>query len=215
MFSRRTPLPLLHRAAAWLWPRGGWRRASTYLAHRVRRLPGTPYRIAAGFACGAAISFTPFIGFHFAGAALLALLLRGNLVASALGTVVGNPWTFPFVWAWTYNFGQWILGGEPNPDLPDRMGLSYIFDRPWDVLWPMTVGGIPTALAAWFAFFWPVRGAVAEYQWARRRRMRRKARARRARARLAARGAEARETLAPRGKPDRTPALVRGEPEGM
>lgn len=181
MFGRRKPLPIHRRATDFLWPRRGWRRASAYLAHRVRRLPGTPYRIAAGFACGAAISFTPFLGFHFAGAALLALILRGNVVASAIGTVVGNPWTFPVILTWDYSFGRWLLGGEAISALPHMLSWSYIFDRPLDILWPMAVGGVPTAVAAWFAFFWPIRGAVAEFQLARRRRMRRKARAERKR----------------------------------
>ncbi|MFQ6017611.1 MAG: DUF2062 domain-containing protein [Kiloniellaceae bacterium] len=175
MFRRRNPLPFARRIAEWVWPRAGWRRASTYIALRLRRLPGTPHRIAAGFASGAAISFTPFIGFHFAGAALLALMLRGNILASALGTVVGNPWTFPLIWAWTYVFGLWLLGEEAISALPNDLSLHYIFERPWDVFWPMTVGGIPTAIAAWFAFFWPVRRIVAAYQRARERRMRRKA----------------------------------------
>ena len=176
MLGRRHPLPIYRRVREFVWPSGGWRRASLYIAHRLRRLPGTPYRIAAGFACGAAISFTPFIGFHFVGAALLSILLRGSLLASAIGTVVGNPWTFPFIWTWIYALGQWLLGGEVVSELPAALSLTYIFDRPLDVLWPMTVGGVPTSVAAWFAFFWPVRGAVAEYQHARRRLVRRKKR---------------------------------------
>ena len=176
MLGRRHPLPIYRRVREFVWPSGGWHRTSLYIAHRVRRLPGTPYRIAAGFACGAAISFTPFIGFHFVGAALLSTLLRGSLLASAIGTVVGNPWTFPFIWTWIYALGQWLLGGEVVSELPVVLSLTYIFERPLDVLWPMTVGGVPTSVAAWFAFFWPVRGAVAEYQHARRRLVRRKKR---------------------------------------
>ncbi len=176
MFGRRHPLPIYRRVREFVWPSGGWHRASLYIAHRLRRLPGTPYRIAAGFACGAAISFTPFIGFHFVGAALLSILLRGSLLASAIGTVVGNPWTFPFIWAWIYALGQWLLGGEVVSEFPAVLSLTYIFERPLDVLWPMTVGGVPTSVAAWFAFFWPVRGAVAEYQHARSRLVRRKMR---------------------------------------
>src|SRR3546814_6570308 len=76
MFKRRIPLPFHRRARSFLWPRGGWRRSGTYVAHRLRRLPGPPYRIAAGFASGAAISFTPFIGLHFVLATLLALCLK-------------------------------------------------------------------------------------------------------------------------------------------
>ena len=90
MFKRRHPLPIHKRAGGFFWPRIGWRRSGAYVAHRLRRLPGTPYRIAAGFACGAAVSFTPFIGLHFLLAVLLALAVRGILVASAIGTVVVN-----------------------------------------------------------------------------------------------------------------------------
>ncbi len=176
MFQRRDPLPLLHRVRDFLWPRKGWRRTSSYIAHRVRRLPGTPYRIAAGFASGAAISFTPFIGLHFVGGALISLILRGSLMASAIGTVIGNPWTFPFIWAWIYTLGVWLLGGEVETVLPETLGFSYIFDRPMEILWPMTVGGLPTAVAVWFACFWSVRGAVARYQFARRKRMLRRSR---------------------------------------
>jgi uncharacterized protein HemY len=39
----------------------------------------------------------------------------------------------------------------------------------------MTVGGVPTAVVVWFLFFWPIRGMVAEYQRARRWRVRRRA----------------------------------------
>ncbi len=179
MFRRRNPLPIIARVREVLWPRTGWRRASHYIAHRVRRLPGTPYRIAAGFASGAAISFTPFIGFHFVGGAVLALILRGNLMASAIGTAIGNPWTFPFIWVWIYGFGNWLLGGEATTVLPAVLSLDYIFNNPLQILWPMTIGGIPTAVTAWFVFFWPVKGAVARYQYLRRRRMRRRVRARR------------------------------------
>jgi uncharacterized protein (DUF2062 family) len=148
------------------------------MAHRVRRLPGTPYRIAAGVASGAAVSFTPFIGLHFVAAALLSLLLRGNVVASAIGTAVGNPWTFPFIWTWIYTLGQWLMGADAASDFPATLDLDYIFERPLDVLWPMTLGALPTAVVVWIAIFWPVRGAIAEYQHVRHRRIRRKVRAR-------------------------------------
>lgn len=197
MFGRRKPLPAHHQVWSLVWPKAGWRRASRYIAHRVRRLPGTPYRIAAGFACGAAVSFTPFIGLHFVFAALFALLLRGNVVASAIGTAVGNPWTFAVIWPTTYSLGQWVLGGgavSAQPQDPDfislfsglirallEFDLVYIIDHVWPVLWPMMIGGIPTAVVVWIGTFWMVRGAIAEYQHVRHRRIRSKVRARTAR----------------------------------
>ena len=198
MFRRRNPVPLLQRISEVFWPSRGWGRAGRYVAHRLGRLPGTPYRIAAGFACGAAVSFTPFIGLHFLLAALLSLMLRGHVVASAIGTVIGNPWTFPFIWTWIYTLGRWMLGEGIADDLPSGLTLSYIFDRPLAVLLPMTIGGLPTALVAWVVVYFPVRSLVAQYQKARRRRLRKKVRARmartaeRARASAAASRAEAR-----------------------
>jgi hypothetical protein len=175
MFKRRHPLPFLKRAGAIFWPRGGWRRSGAYVAHRLRRLPGTPYRIAAGFACGAAISFTPFIGLHFVLAALLAVAVRGNVIAAAIGTVVGNPWTFPLIWLWIYSLGRWVLGFRYSAKgLPEDMTIQHIVDHPFEVLLPMVVGGIPTAIVAWFVFFWPLQRAVAEYQKARKRRLRKR-----------------------------------------
>ena len=50
-----------------VWPSMGWRRLATYAAFRISRLPNSPRQIATGFALGAAISFTPFIGFHILG----------------------------------------------------------------------------------------------------------------------------------------------------
>jgi hypothetical protein len=197
MFGRRNPLPVHHWIWSFVWPKAGWRRASRYIAHRVRRLPGTPYRIAAGFASGAAVSFTPFIGLHFVFAALLALLLRGNVVASAIGTAVGNPWTFAIIWPATYNLGHWLLGGSPvsaHSPFPDfislfsglirallEFDLVYLIDHVWPVLWPMMIGGIPTAVVVWIGTFWTIRGAIAEYQHVRHRRLRGKVRARLAR----------------------------------
>ncbi|NIA66995.1 DUF2062 domain-containing protein [Pelagibius litoralis] len=176
MFKRRQPLPILKRAFEILWPKGGWRRSGAYVAHRLRRLPGTPYRIAAGFASGAAISFTPFIGLHFILAAVIAIALRGNLLAAAIGTVVGNPWTFPFIWLWIYSLGTWLIGSDDLTALPQSLSFEYIFENPLKVLLPMTVGGVPTAIFAWFVFFWPIQRTVDQYQKARRRRTRRKLR---------------------------------------
>lgn len=184
LFRRGNPLPLHRRLAGFVWPRGGVGRSLRYVGHRLARLPGTPHRIAAGFAAGAAISFTPLVGFHFLGGALLALLLRGNLLASAIGTAVGNPWTFPFIWAWIYGLGRWILGQAGQMEsLPGGFSITHIFDNFWGIFLPMMVGGVPTAIVVWFAVYFPVRRVVAGYQAARRRRMARRGRPRRARKR--------------------------------
>ena len=114
------------------------------------------------------------MGFHFVGAALLSLLVRGNIIASAIGTVIGNPWTFPFIWIWIYKLGAWLLGGSGYFELPEQLSMHYIFDNFANVFWPMTVGGLLTGAVAWLVFFWLAHNIVLEYQRRRRRRLRRK-----------------------------------------
>lgn len=177
LFGRRGRIPIWRRAFNFIWPRAGLRRAGIYIAHRVQRLPGTPYSVAAGLACGAAVSFTPFIGFHFLMGAVISLIIGGNLIASAIGTAVGNPWTFPFIWSWIYVVGRWILGENTRAELPANLSLTYIFDRPMDVLYPMAVGSIPTAIVVWVIVFWACYKAVGKYQ-ARRREKRLRAKRR-------------------------------------
>lgn len=168
MFQRRRKRTVVQRSVEFFWPRMGWRRTWYYYSHRIKRLPGSPYSIACGFACGAAVSFTPFVGFHFLIAALLAWVLRGNILASAIGTAVGNPWTFPFIWAGVYWLGGRILGYEPGQELPRELTMEYIFQEPVTVLLPMAVGGAPAVVVVWFVFFIPLRRIIGNYQQHRR-----------------------------------------------
>ena len=115
MFRRRDQIPLRQRLRRWLWPHIGWRRMGTYVVKRITRLTGTPHSIAAGAACGVAISFTPFLGFHVISAFLLCLVVRGNYLAAAIGTLVGNPWTLPFLLLASYQLGHALLGGPAAP----------------------------------------------------------------------------------------------------
>ena len=177
MFDRRHKPSLGARARNLIWPRSGWSRATRYLAHRVRRLPGTPYAIAAGFACGAAISMTPFPGFHFVLSGLLAWIIGASILASAIGTAVGNPWTFPFIWIGCYNLGSWIIGSA-NQLGPDAITLSTLWEHPLDVLLPMVVGSVPTGILTWLVFFWPIRRMVQGYQSRRSNRLARRVLAR-------------------------------------
>ncbi len=179
IFGRRERISLLRRIWGYIWPRAGLARAGKYIAYRVGRLPGSAYSISAGLACGAAVSFSPFIGFHFLLGAMIAWLIRGNLIAMALGTVVGNPWTFPFIWSWIFTLGRWIQGEGPDGDLPDTLSMAYIIERPAEILYPMALGSIPSGIVVWVLVFVPCYKAVVRFQEARRRRRERGGRFRR------------------------------------
>jgi uncharacterized protein (DUF2062 family) len=65
VFKRREKRGL-HRALwEWLYPKGGWARAYSYIKHRLRRLPGTPEEIARGVAIGVFTSSPRFTGYIF------------------------------------------------------------------------------------------------------------------------------------------------------
>lgn len=176
MFKRTAPRTRRQKAREMIWPSMGWRRLIRYYKHRMGRLPGTPYFIAAGFATGIAVSFTPFIGFHLMTAAILTWLLEGSLVAMALGTIVaGNPWTFPLIWIGTYKLGEIILGEaetrSASSTLNHQFTFSDLMDKPMELLLPMTLGSIPIALISWLISFYFIRHVVKGYKETRQKRI--------------------------------------------
>lgn len=191
MFRRRQPLPFFRWLRGLLWPRTGWRRFGVYYLKRLIRLSGTPHNIAAGVACGAAISFTPLVGLHIVLGAALALVVRGNFLAVVAGTLVGNPWTFPFIWVASYQVGQFLLGGHAVAAQSVTFGelAGYFADAgrqltaigPFAamqhlasdlsvVVWPTLVGSVLLGIVAGLLIYIPLVRIIAAYQEARRRR---------------------------------------------
>ena len=178
LFKRKNKKSVLAKVRDFIWPRAGWKRASEYVFHRVARLKGTSYSIAAGVASGAAVSFTPFLGLHFLMGFALAFIVRGNMIAAAIGTAIGNPWTFPFIFALTGKIGGSILGTGFVGKLPDWSWSDAAGD-PWQYfvyflkfLTPYLVGGIPVAIAVWVFFYYAMKLILDTYQ---KRRMERRA----------------------------------------
>lgn len=130
--------------ASFFWPQKGFMRGWIYLMLRILRIRSSDYSLAAGIASGVAVSFTPLIGFHFVLAGVLAWLVRGNMLMAMIGTVVGNPWTFPLIWVVIHSVGIWILG-TPTTDTDVSM-LSYeiLMESPGSVLVSMMLGGLVT-----------------------------------------------------------------------
>lgn len=117
VFKRRDQRPLLRIVAEWVYPRGGWMRAFQYVTHRLNRLPGSAESIGRGVAAGVFAVFTPFFGFHFFIAALLAWILRGNVIASLLATFVGNPLTYVPIAIIALETGHFMLGSTMRSDV--------------------------------------------------------------------------------------------------
>ncbi|MGE0212318.1 MAG: DUF2062 domain-containing protein [Parvibaculaceae bacterium] len=178
LFRPREKPDLASRLRNALWPRGGPARGWRYIGYRVRRIAASPHAVALGFAIGAFASFTPFIGFHMALAAALAFFSGGSILASAFGTLVGNPFTYPLIWVTTYDLGGLLLGGETRDSIDLRFAdgtFGLLFHDPaafwrafWHVLepvvWPMTVGAMPLGLAAAVFCYGSVRWAIGRYR---------------------------------------------------
>jgi uncharacterized protein (DUF2062 family) len=173
VFRRRVELNLLQKLRETVWPRIGWKRAFQYGWRRVWRLSGTPHAVALGVAAGVFASFTPFLGFHLIIAFILAWVFRGNLIASAFGTFMGNPVTYPPIWFATYDLGHWLLGTSAydNVDLSTALTSGKAFDMILPVLVPMAAGCVPLGLGGGLVAYFMVRSAVETYQRRRRERL--------------------------------------------
>ena len=80
-----------------------------YVLFRIKDFPES---VAIGMAWGASVSVTPAIGLHLIICYLGTWLMRGNLIASTVGTILGNPWTFPFFFYLDYKIGVFIFFDE-------------------------------------------------------------------------------------------------------
>ena len=122
MFKRRG----VQTWTAWLreqfYPKGGFKRATLYMWHRLRRLPDPPHRIARGVFAGTFVNFPPIFGLQMLGAAGIAWAMRGNVIAAVLMTFLSNPFTTPIIAAVSIKLGYWMLG------IPGGVGLNEIFD---------------------------------------------------------------------------------------
>ncbi len=179
IFKRRDKPPLMERLREAVYPRKGLWRGMDYIRKRLHRLPDSPHRIALGFACGAAVSFTPFFGFHIVLAAALGWVLRGNILAAAFGTMVGNPLTFPFIAAFSLNTGWRILGTGTRSTESD-FSVGWLLDNIEQIFLPYLVGGILPGLLAGVVCYWFIGPIVEAYQNRRRRRLAKRAEAWRA-----------------------------------
>jgi uncharacterized protein (DUF2062 family) len=174
IFKRRDKPPFWNRAREIMYPRKGVWRGLSYMGKRMRRLPDSPHKIALGFACGAFASFTPFFGFHFVIAAALAWAVRGNLLASAFGTAVGNPISFPLIATASLQLG-WLILGHEEYVVEGGMSFGWLVENVEKIFLPYLVGGILPGLVVAVASYWLLGSIVAAYQERRRKKLERRA----------------------------------------
>ncbi|MBR5599340.1 MAG: DUF2062 domain-containing protein [Alphaproteobacteria bacterium] len=134
---------------------------------KLNNIKGSRKSISKGFATGVAMSFTPFVGFHILLSLFVTKVTKQNGVASTLGTIFGNPWTFPFIWYLTLHTGYFLLAYKVTPQEQDfkifflklyhsiiNIDFNLFLTDIWPMFLPMLVGCIPYYIIVWWGVYY-------------------------------------------------------------
>jgi uncharacterized protein (DUF2062 family) len=127
-------------------------RALRYQLLKFVRIRATPHAIGTGVAMGVFSAFLPLVGVHMALSAALAWMFGGNIIAAVASTVlVGNPITYPFIWAAAWEAGQMILGANAKSvgtihlhEMFHKLSLGELWAP---ILKPLLIGSVPIGIA--------------------------------------------------------------------
>ncbi len=128
--------------------------------------------VVPGFSLGLFVAFLPFPA-HTLTVVLMALLLRVNIAAAIIGTLVNNPLTIVPIFLLAYRTGLFLLGLEPQVFDPE-MSIEWLTSGFISVWQPLLLGCVLLgALASLLGFIgldllW--RASLADYLAVRRRR---------------------------------------------
>jgi uncharacterized protein (DUF2062 family) len=189
MFKRKTKPSLFSQLGEMLWPRSGFKRASLYVWHRIRRIGATPHSVALGLATGVFMGFNPLIGFHLIIAGIVCWLLGASFIAAAIGTLVCNPLMCPLMMVGNYQVGMLLIGEKIREDFifnAPQLTWSYFVTDPvhvasqlWSILapvfLPMMLGSFILGVGVAIPTYFGARALVDAHQRRRKARLRAKA----------------------------------------
>ena len=162
MFKRRERRSVFRFFYEVIFSLKGISRAIGYVGIRLKRIPDTPHKISLGMSCGIFASFTPLFGLHFLIAGLLSYVFRANVLASLIGTFVGNPFTFPFIWIFIYKVGNIFFKNDQNFSL--ELTFQSLFDQGYDILIPMMIGSLIVSIPVWFISYFTVKFLMSSFK---------------------------------------------------
>jgi len=192
LFNRRTKQGTWPKIRNLIWPDMGLKRLWNYYKHRSVRIPAGEHSIAAGFAFGCAVSWTPTFGTHLLQCALFCWITRTNWIAAFLGSAFGNPWTTPMLMLIAYHVGKALFVATGHADIitPDDgaatfgeflksilsgdINLEMFKANFMEYFLPTLLGGYTMGLATFPLFYYPFYYMVKGARAARRARIERK-----------------------------------------
>ena len=138
LFKTRQKSTFISKIFNLLWPKKGWKRIIKYISLRLKRLPGSPHSIALGFTFGVTAALTPLFGLHFLIGIFLAWLFRVSIVASLIGNLFGNPWTFPFICIFNFKIGNIFYTTNDHIDINMKL-LSNELYLLWNTIYKLFI----------------------------------------------------------------------------
>ena len=119
--------------------------------YKIIRIKDFPESVAIGLAWGASVSVTPLLGLHLIICYAGTWIMRGNLVAATVGTIVGNPWTFPFFFYLDYKIGVFFYFEKMENY---EMKLEFLIKNFEELFLPTLFGSIPVAILVWLITYY-------------------------------------------------------------
>jgi hypothetical protein len=139
-------------------------RSSRYAYLRVVRIKAPAESIALGLALGVFAGALPFLSLQMVIAVSLAFLLRGNIIAAALGTWWSNPFNWAIIFPLLYMLGKVFVPIDVSHlSMHELINLPFLelVQRGWKWLLITTLGGViagvPLAMASYFVTLRAVR----------------------------------------------------------
>lgn len=136
-----------------------------YVRDRIRsifKLDDSPHQLAAAFAVGIFIAFSPTIGLHTLSCLLFAWLFRLSKIVVLSAAFVNNPWTIMPMYGFCLWLGMKITGGgAAAPSIAwNELTVRTAYKVLAPYLWPFVAGtlvaGFVAALASYVVMYWAV-----------------------------------------------------------
>jgi len=125
---------------------------------KLSHLDARPGQIAAGFSIGIFASFLPLNPSPIIVAAVVAWLLKRNVIAAVAGATTAILYTplLPLIWLAEYRLGKLILPVQ-HPLTLNQARLWDVLQTGWDVYAAMFVGSILIATPVTLLTYWVVK----------------------------------------------------------
>ena len=124
--------------------------------YRILSLDSHPGHIAAGFAVGVFISFTPFFGLHTALAIAASFIFRLNKLTCVTGAWVNTPITVIPILGLSYQLGGFLRGSGSQPPLTVCLDWSNLEKYATSLMLGTSLLGFVAAVISYFLCYYLV-----------------------------------------------------------